>query len=442
MKKRISYIYNRIKPFIPFILLFCFYFVIHYKLQYISDDIENSRRTYNDGQIHYLIDTYLHYSSRLVIYLVNNLFYIFPMKVWKIVDSLIIVIGAYSLSYLFNTKKSIFVDYMICVIVSLFPFIIMNSAGFVATTISYYWPIVALLISFIPLKKIINKEKIRPYFYPLFFILLLFATDCEQIACLLFGLSICFIIYIKFIKKEKVHWYLYSLLIISLLKMIFIKVCPGNAIRAESGIAMWFPLFESLSLFDKLYMGLLYTTYVLISNGVPLFVLSLLLLIRTWLKNKKKINICISLLLVIMIFVMCFLDKFTYKYCPFIFDLFNVFSTRIMSPDYKISISAILISLFLYGGILYLLLVNFKDRLLSAILFLSGLATQMIMIFSASIYESGFRTASIMLYNFLLISIIIYLDINPIIKKKYKYILLGILVLISIYYAYRFLLVY
>lgn len=439
MKKTVSNIYRKVKPYLPFVCLFIFYFLLQYKLVYISDDVINSTRTYKDGQISYIIETYFNYSSRLLIYLVNNYFYMFPMMVWKIVDSIIIVIGAVCVSKLFNEKKDLYIDYIICLLVTLFPFIIMNSAGFIATTITYYWPIVALLMCMVPLKKVINKEKVKNYLYPIYFVLLLYATDCEQIACLLFGLSVCFIVYLKFIKKEKkIHWYVYSLLILSLLKMIFIKTCPGNIIRSNAGLKGMFDLYDQLSLFDKLYMGLLYTTKVLISNGIPLFILSLFLCIRTNLKSKNRINIILSNLMVVLVFTLCFMQQIAAYYAPSVYKLISVFDYQILSPDYRISKFSILISGALYGGIVYLLIVNFKNKLLPLILFLGGIATQMIMIFSASIYFSSHRTGSIMFYSIVLINIILFKDIDPHLKENKRNLIISFLILISFVYAVKF----
>lgn len=440
MKNKIKKIYEIIKPYLPFIILFIFYLAIHFKLVYISDDRINGNKTFDEGQISYLIKSYKTSSSRLFIYLINNCFYLMPMKIWKIVDTLMIVIGAKCISKLFNDKKDYLLDWVICIIVSLFPFIQMSSAGFIATTLTYYWTIVFLLIAMLPVKKIFKNEEIKTYFYPLYFLLLIYATDCEQLCVFLFGLSLCFILYKKYNKKEKVHWYLIGMLLFSILKLIFIKTCPGNSVRAAASTIARFPLYDTLSFFDKFYMGIKYTTYVLISSGIPLFVLTLLLCVQTNIKDKNKFNIVLSnVLLVIVSFMTVFSNILINNYTYFS-RYVNDYGIRITSNIYNINIPSLLLSVFMFTGIIYLILINFRKNYLPIVLFLGGLATQFIMIFSPTIYASGQRTGSIMFYSLLVISFIIFKDIYN--KKRNLTILISIFVILSLMYYLNFIYLY
>ena len=428
MKKLI----DKIKQYLPFILLFMFYFILHYKIYYMVDDIINSGRTYENGMLTYLIDSYNHWSSRLIIYFVNNYMYIFPIIIWKLLDSFIITLGAVFISKIFNDKKNKYLDYVICTLVITFPFIQMGTAGFIATTVTYYWPLVFLLICLYPIKKILNKQNIKPYFYPLLFILLLYATDNEQITCFLFGLSLCFIVYLKFIKKEKVNWYIYFLLIFSILKLIYIKTCPGNEERSIIEMTNRFPLYKTLSFKQKILMGIFYTTNILRNDNLPIVILMLLLCYITNLKNKYSFNKIISILNLLLVISVSLLYSLFVQVFPNVNSYILNIGVSFSEPIYYINYITLLFIVIFYTNTLYLLFINFKDNLLPIILFIGGIATQFIMIFSPTIYASGPRTGSIMFYCIIVINFIMIKQIYPTLNENKKNWIISLLIFLSI----------
>ena len=442
MKNIFKKSYNFIKPYLPFIILFLVYFMMHLVVRYIGDDAINHDNTYPDGQISYLIFSYNNWSSRLFIYLVNNYMYMLPIIVWKILDTIVVVTGAICISKIFNVKKNLFFDYIICLLVTIYPFKIMGSAGFVATTLTYYWPMVFLLICLIPIKKLINKEKINPFLYPLYFVLLLYATDSEQISALLFGLSICFIIYFKFIKKEKINWYVITLLLFSIGKLIFIETCPGNALRTIKETGLRFPEYTNMTLMDKLYMGLMYTTHMLISNFGPLFILSAFLFVMTNITNNSLINKIIANIMFAVVSLVTAFSGVGKVMFGRMYDIISNLGVMILSPEYNRSILSVAFCVMLYLGILYLLLINFKKNLLPVILFLAGVATQFILAFSPTIYASGERTGSIMFYLIVIINIIIYKEIDPKLTDNKKALLLSSVIGVSLVFVIKYFLTF
>lgn len=423
--------YDKIKPYLPFIFLFIFYFVMHYKINYMVDDVINSKNTYEDGMINYLLDSYNHWSSRIFIYLVNNYMYILPITIWKILDSFIITLGAVFISKIFNDKKSIYLDYIICTLVITFPFIQMGTAGFIATTVTYYWAIVFLIICLYPIKKVLNKEKIKLYIYPILFILLLYATDSEQITCFLLGLSLCIIIYLKFVKKEKINWYIYFLFIFSIIKIIYIKTCPGNEERAIIEMNNRFPTYKSLSFKDKLLMGIFHTTKILRNDNIPIVIFSTLLCILTNIKNKYSINKIISYLYLFLVASVSLLFGLFVQIFPYINPYVVNIGVSFDSSIYYINYITLFFIIIFYLMSIYLLYINFKDNLLPIILFLGGIATQFIMTFSPTIYASGPRTGSIMFYSIIVVNFLLIKKIYPLLNDNKKNLLVSIMLFLS-----------
>lgn len=432
MKNKIENIYTKIKPYLPFILLFMMYLVMHYKLQYIADDLVNHDRKFENGQLDYLVSNYMHWSSRVFIYFVNNVIYMMPIIVWKVLDTAIVTIGAVCLSKLFNDKKNLFMDYAICLLVAIFPYTFMGGAGFVATTLTYYWPIVFLLIALLPVKKILNKEKINKYMIPVYTLLLLYATDNEQTCCVLLGLSICFLLYFKFIKKEKINWYIIYLLIISILKLIFIKLSPGNATRAIIETREHFPAYKDLSLIDKLYLGFVYIADLLRNNSMLIVIFSAFICILTYMNNLKPFHKAYALCNLLFVLSVTTFSTVLISKFPLFEHHIQYIGMRISSNSYDVDILTALFILISYFNMMYLIIVNFKKDFLPLILFFAGLASQYIMIFSPTVYISGYRTASLMFYSFVVIDIILYKSIENKLSENKKIIVISSLVLCAL----------
>ena len=82
----------------------------------------------------------------------------------------------------------------------------MSSAGWMATTINYYWSLGAILINLYYLKKANNLIKLKWYEYIISSIALLFAANQEQGFAILLGTYFFYIIYC-FINKRKISFF-------------------------------------------------------------------------------------------------------------------------------------------------------------------------------------------------------------------------------------------
>ena len=431
-KDIIKKIYNKIKPNIPFILLFIFYFLLTFKIGFVSDDAINHNKTYDNGMINYLIHSYNHWSSRVFIYFVNNIFYMLPMMVWKIINAFIIVIGAKCISILFNDKKNIHLDYIICLLITLFPYNSMGSAGYIATTLTYYWPIVFVLICLLPLKKLDKGQKINKWLFPLYFVLLMYATDSEQICLVLCGISITYFIYFKFIKKEKVSSYIYFLIILTLLKIIFIKTCPGNAERTLKEMDLRFPEYKYFSLFDKLYIGILYIVNILKLNYILPLISAIFLCIYTNINSKKIYDKIIANINMILVCLFTIFEKLTILVVPDFTKSINYVNEHILIKNYAIDYMAVFMIFIIFASFLYLLIINFKKDILVILIVLAGLLSQLIMAFSPTIYASSTRTSSIMYYSFIILNLCLFKKMK--LKEKHISWIYTLLLLFSILY--------
>ncbi|MGN0412023.1 MAG: DUF6056 family protein [Lachnospiraceae bacterium] len=214
----------------------------------------------------FLLYRYKRWSSRVLIEGLLVLLTGCSFWVWRILDSLIMCLGIYSIVELCGLKKnskSIALVFFLCL---LLPLETMRSAGWVATTLNYLWPCSLGLYGMLPIKRFWEGKAFRPWEYVTFTAALLFSANMEQTAALLLGFYLLFsVAYIYRRKKLQITEGMllpgYAIVILCILSasIIFILTCPGNANRGLEETMTWFPQYADYGLGDKLAVGFLST---------------------------------------------------------------------------------------------------------------------------------------------------------------------------------------
>ena len=147
---------------------------------------------------------YYNWSSRQ---LIESVLYFISVHshVWMLLNSLVITIIAKLIEAIF-CNHTIKMKILCCIGTLIYPLIDMSSAGWMATTINYYWPLGAILINLYYLKKANNLIKLKWYEYIISSIALLFAANQEQGFAILLGTYFFYIIYC-FINKRKISFF-------------------------------------------------------------------------------------------------------------------------------------------------------------------------------------------------------------------------------------------
>ena len=144
----------------------------------------------------YVGPRYYTWSSRIIIELVLCSVLKISKYLWILIEALMVTLVAYSLSKLFvkkdeNQKEN---TLMLVLMIFIYPIMIMNGAGWAATTINYMWPLATGLFALIPIRKIWDGEKIKFWQYPLYVLAIIFASNQEQACAILFGTYLLFTI--------------------------------------------------------------------------------------------------------------------------------------------------------------------------------------------------------------------------------------------------------
>ena len=222
-------------------LLFCIFILIllvHFFFSFSNDDVTYFSTILDTMNLKdFLIFRYSTWTSRiliegLLVFISRNIY------LWRVLDSCVMILFIWCVQRLcfreIHVKSIIFT----LLILLLLPFVDMTEAGFCATTMNYFWPLTFMLLSFLPIRDLYVDKKINKKIVFFYILASLYACNQEQCVCVVFAVSLISIVY--FWKSKQKHWYPCFLLLISLLSLVFILSCPGNAIRSAHEIESWY----------------------------------------------------------------------------------------------------------------------------------------------------------------------------------------------------------
>ena len=270
-----------IKKNLPFFIVFIIVFLVTRKIQISNDDLFFKEQLRDENIFSYIVRRYMNWSSRGLIEIL--LIYVSKLNiiVWKIFNAAFVSIICVAISEIFNKDKKALINWIISLLVLIYPLSDMNSAGPIATTANYLWPLMFFLLSMIPIKKfVIDNEKIKWYELIICIPSILFSVNVEQTCCLSFGFSFVALLYlIKNKKINKKSWYTLLVLFCSIVSLIIIKLSPGNSSRFIQEIGTWYPEYSNYGILKKLYLGIVPTFAILIQNKIIITLLSFYLMI-------------------------------------------------------------------------------------------------------------------------------------------------------------------
>lgn len=398
---------------LPIIIFMAIITVLHIFIQKNNDDIFFSQQASNGGELlNYLTFRYNNWTSRIVIEGVLVTFCEFlPIELWKIANIGMYGLLIYSISKLFINENKQKLTWILVICLIFIPKNALCEAGWMATMNNYLWVAATGLYAMIPIKKLINNEKINIIQAISFIISAIYACNQEQMAGIMFLIYTYFMIYL--IKNKKCKPIAFIMYIIILVSLVFILTCPGNANRKISEEKTWYPNFSDTSIIIKLEQGLTSMMDYVIKDERAIFVGFVLLIAYIMLKSNKGLQ---------------------YKVLgvsPIILDVLFGEYLRIF-PQYAdtkygitLTIKFLVYALILFNILLCLYNIFCKGKEKSLLnyspifIYLVGIVSRYIMAFSPTIYASGERTA--FFWYLSIIVLIILLLKEKILKKENNY---------------------
>lgn len=329
--------YVKYTPFLIFLIILLCY---HWKLVVVTADYPTFQTIVSKHPLlsltknEFLSYRYATWSSRSLIEFNVGVLVSVPTEIWRILDSVIFTAIAVLLSKLLanNNESPFFYNCLACLFVGLFIITfskILESAGWLATTTNYIWPICFILIHFYLLKEFIFKNKDiskfkRSIIYLILIITLLEAISSEQLLVMVGGAYLFIIVYCLY-KKIEIPKLIYLFIIIMLFNFIYDFCCPGNINRVKVVTKLGFPDYANFNIINKLDVGINYfLSWILMAKDLFSVIFLALLGVYIYLmSNKKKITI-ITLIpcLAVLFFASLRFANFTTVYSYF--DLTNL----------------------------------------------------------------------------------------------------------------------
>ena len=320
----------------------------------------------------------------------------------------------------------------------LIPFDILTNAGWIATTVSYFGPQAFAVMALVPIKKVIEGEKIKPWHFVLYCLCLLYGANAEQMGVVLVGCYVVASIYI-IIKNKKYDWRIGVLTILTIVSMLYIMTCPGNWSRDVSEEMSWFPTYGMLDLVDKADIGISTTLKWMFASGmIFIIVICGMMTYFVWKKYKDPLYRFISLVpttAVLLFGPLSGMLKSVFPYLYYITDDINYYGS--FTADVA-QLGKGMTSFFILLGIvvcicveIFLLNDDVQGMIVDFTLAILAVASRAMMGFSPTVYASDMRTYTSLVFCMCVLAVHIYatnysVDNSERTIQKEKYIMCGL----------------
>lgn len=373
----------------------------------------------------YLTARYENWASRIfieavLVYISRN------VLLWKVIDWAVWVFLAWAFIMLFPKEKREKAAYIIVGFLLIYPMWDLRTAGWIATSANYSWPLAFGIFSLHGTAKAFYKEKTSMGMWILYGLAALYGANMEQMSAVLLAVNGCAIIYF-IIEKTPIRLYGSAIVGVAIAagEFIFIMTCPGNAARKSQEIINWMPNFVSYNFLDKISMGFVDTMHHMISSGNLMFLCYVsVLAVLVFLKTKDlKWRLAAILPVGLNVWIVGFADMLK-NYFPEFYKLIQK-NAFINGTNYNIAANYIptVVYLLIIGCMLLSLVViceSWFEFLGQGMLLALALATRVIMGFTPTIYVSQERTF-FYLYMILGVSAVYFVLSNfELLKEKGK----------------------
>lgn len=392
-------------------------FILFYNVPIFGDDISNNmRKQIFDTPLKDLMCVYHEYftwSSRAIIN-----FFVYGIEsvahnriVFSLLTSACFLLLVHSLSRLINKTHNNTLDIVIIFFAYCIPSLGLYTAGWMTTTITYFFPVCLITYALLPL----FGEPLKPgsLNWWLVALSLIFATNNEQV--LVF--TIVVLLGTFFINLYNKHIginnpFLYG--IICMMNLLLTLLSPGNQARNVRDIKYLFPDFRKLSLINKADMGIMSTAQHFI-YGWNLPIIILLITAVIWGYRNREINklplivSSVGLFIKLSLTVMFSIYRRHGNFSRLFYFPRNGLLT---SPQPRLFVMFLALANILFFALivylLYAIQIKYKTEL--AVLVIAGIASRLAMALSATQYGSGSRTFFVLEAALVIYSLYIYCD--------------------------------
>lgn len=418
---------EKVQRFLIYLALIIIFFIRHFDLTYVGDDYIMAPGAAEMTLWEAFVFRW-GYNGRIITDVFAFFWYYFPMMVWKIFDTVLYAFAAMLITRVFtrNTVKDLFV---VSLLLLLFPFKYMESAGYVATSANYFYPVFAILVVTLHIKYVLENKKVPIPMYFASALSIIYYTNHDQTAVGLLGCMACYFGYCL-LTKQNAHLtkHVGGLFAASGLVYGLSFLIPGHMGRSNSDYELnyWFPEYVEWNFAEKVYHGYTSTVANLFFNNIALFILFAILLLLVSLKQKKIYNIVIAAIPLggVLLCNTWGLHRFIYYFERSI-GMPELIPVQMFPIPFVLSVLMIAAAFYTIWNCIDKL----EDKLMLTMLLVMGAGTREMMGFTFTIYASSYRTFTFFLYALILCCIVLLRqleDDNE--RKNYWYIGLGAMI--------------
>lgn len=400
--KKINLDYVLYPVYMGVTLLICYFFA---NAKMVGDDIANHKAHLDSiyAIIHQVSNMYQTWSSRIFVNTIMFIFENIPYYWFGIVTGLLIFLALISFDKLTNklVKPSLLKQVVTAIVFLLIPFYYFETAGWIATTVTYLYPVLLLAIG---LCLILTFR--QWYFNVLGMLLLLIAFNNEQLLVMSLVVAVTMLVYYflhnrKVLKDIKLK--LFSIGLPLLANFAIVAMCPGNSARKVSETKRWFPQFANLTPLEKFDIGLSTTVQHYLFFGTIALIALMLVFVAI---SKDKGNLATVSMLILLILL---------SYVNNLKKAKGLLSsqTGLLNSNIKLFFWQYGLAILIFVTVVYYLYKLSKHEMLlwleSSILF-GGLLSRIALGFSPTNYASATRTFTFMTIGILAIMVLVLFD--------------------------------
>lgn len=295
-----------------------------------------------------------------------------------------------------------------------FPSLFFTSAGLIATVTNYLFPMISFVIAWY----CIIQEK---HWYTILSLpFLVFACMQEQFtvyASILF----VFALISSYLECKRINKNYFIATCVSLLGLVSGLLCPGSANRLTTETKIWYPGFETISFPVKIIKGYLETNRVLfVTSELNIVYLLLVLIIVVSIMKKQYFATFVSGTVIYTVItqrlgmnslltaVQRTIDNQNKSEIP------NYFSLK--ENLYPIVLYTLILCI--VAVVVFMIFKEWKGGLTALVVLAAGYASRMTVSLSPTIYASGLRTYTPLIFSFVIVILLLSKEISGIVIEK------------------------
>lgn len=295
-----------------------------------------------------------------------------------------------------------------------FPSLFFTSAGLIATVTNYLFPMISFVIAWY----CIIQEK---HWYTILSLpFLVFACMQEQFTVYAFILFV-FALISSYLESKRINKNYFIATCVSLLGLVSGLLCPGSANRLTTETKIWYPGFETISFPVKIIKGYLETNRVLfVTSELNIVYLLLVLIIVVSIMKKQYFATFVSGTVIYTVItqrlgmnslltaVQRTIDNQNKSEIP------NYFSLK--ENLYPIVLYTLILCI--VAVVVFMIFKEWKGGLTALVVLAAGYASRMTVSLSPTIYASGLRTYTPLIFSFVIVILLLSKEISGIVIEK------------------------